>query len=138
MIIQFDRHKATQGAGPTDHVWKIGLSSSELAALHSVVHAAQHGMDSESPGKVLGENLLFGLQAVLEQVQAGKLYPIVTIRSDDNLHAPPPPPLPVVLTGQGQYAQAWPPEPEAPAAKATPATIPYPENGDHACYCPTN
>ena len=137
MIIQFDRHKAAQGAGSSDHVWKIGLSSTELAAMHSVMHAAQHGMDSESPGKVLGENLLFGLQTIHEQVEAGKFYPIVTIPSDGSVSPPaPPPPLPVVLTGQGEYAQAWPPE-DAPPAESG-ATIPYPEHGDHACYCSTN
>lgn len=148
MIIQFDARKAKQGAGPTDHVWKVGLSGTELSALYGLMEAADSVLGPTSPAKAFAENILVGLQTVLDQCRAGKAHPTVTIHSavppglDQEIGLTPP----LVLTGQGEYVQAWPPEPGAvpppgsgaPTAKATPATIPYPENGDHACSCPTN
>ena len=147
MILQFDVLKAKQGAGTTDHVWRIGLSSTELAALYGLMQAAGLVLAPTSPAKALGENILAGLQSILDQCRTGKAHPIATILA---AAAPEPPglaqeiggaPLPVVLTGQGEYAKAWPPESDGPSeATANPAgvTIPYPEHGDYAVYCPKN
>lgn len=119
MIIQFDVHQAKHGSSPTDHVWKIDLSGTELAALYGLMKAAGLVLSPRSPANALAENMLLGLQCTLNQCRAGKVHPVATILT---AVAPEPPglaqeidgaPLPVVLTGQGEYAKAWPPGDEA-------------------------
>ena len=136
MIVQFDRHKAAQGAGPADHVWKIALNNTEMATLHGIMEAARRATPVSTEVRALTGSVLHSLRSVLQQSHDGKPFPIATV--DTSAVAKHLSPLPVVLTGQGEYAQAWPHGCVPPVV--SPACIPYPEpeHGGHARYCPKN